>query len=77
MKSQEGFNITATPNHWSKDEKAIKHLEVIVFHYLMEKRKSSGLTEDQKALLTFDVFKGQKTERVMDIIESNNCMVVL
>ena len=31
VKFPEGFNITATPNHWSNEEKAIKHLEVIVF----------------------------------------------
>ena len=37
--------------------------------YLMEKRKSLGPAENQKALLTFDVFKGQKTERVMDTLK--------
>ena len=42
----------------------------------MEKRKFLGLAENQKALLIFDVFKGEKTERIMDIIGSNNCMVV-
>ena len=31
VKFPEGFNITTTPNHWSNEEKAIEHLEVIVF----------------------------------------------
>ena len=31
---------------------------------------------DQKALSIFDVFKGQKTLRMIDHTESNNCLVV-
>ena len=31
---------------------------------------------EKKALSIFNVFKWQQTERVMNIIESNSCMVV-
>ena len=31
---------------------------------------------DQKAMLIFDVFKGQVTEKVNSVIEENNCVIV-
>ena len=35
-----------------------------------------GLPDDQKSMLIFDVFKGQKTQRVTDLIEENDCICV-
>ena len=34
------------------------------------------MPEDQKALLIFDVFKGQITDKVTKFIEENNCVIV-
>ena len=42
----------------------------------MEKRKELSLPDEQKAILVFDVFKGQKTERVQSLIADNNCISV-
>ena len=33
-----------------------------------------GLLDDQKSLLIFDLFKGQKTPRVLNIIKDNNAV---
>ena len=33
-----------------------------------------GLPNTQKTLLIYDVFTGQKTDHITDIIESNNCV---
>ena len=76
IKFPEGFNITHTPNHWSNEDKAVEHLEEIVFPYLKRKRAELGLPGDQKALLIFDVFKGQKTQRILDLMEENHCVYV-
>ena len=42
----------------------------------MEKRKELSLPDEQKAILVFDVIKGQKTERVQHLIADNNCVCV-
>ena len=68
----EGFNITHTPNHWNNEEKSIELLEEIVFPYLSRKRAELNLPDDQKALLIFDVLKGQKTQRILDLMVENH-----
>ena len=72
----QGFNVTHSENHWSNEEKVIEHLETIVFPYLERKKEELGLPEDQKSLLIYDVFRGQVTQRVLDLIESNHCVNV-
>ena len=37
IKFPDGFNATHTPNHWSDAEKAIEHLEEIVFPHVEKK----------------------------------------
>jgi len=64
----ENFNLTFTPNHWSN---VIVHLEKVVFPFVVEKRKELSLSDAQKAILVFDVFKGQ---RVQSLIADNNCI---
>ena len=44
--------------------------------YLIDKRKELGLPVDQKALLTWDVFRGQTTDHVAQILDSLNIKVV-
>ena len=56
----DGFNVTHSDNHWSNEDKVVEHLETIVFPYVQWKREELGLPGDQKALLIYDVFKGQK-----------------
>ena len=72
----ENFNLTFTPNHWGNEDKVIEHLEKIVFPFVVEKRKELSLPDEQNAILVFDVFKGQKTERVQSLIADNNCISV-
>ena len=72
----ENFNLTFTPNHWSNEDKVIEHLEKVVFPFVVEKRKELSLPDEKKAILVFDVFKGQKTERVQSLIADNNCISV-
>ena len=72
----EGFDVTHTENHWNNEEKVIEHFETVIFPFVESKRAELGLPEDQKALLIYDVFKGQCTQRVLDLIEENNCASV-
>ena len=61
VKFPAGFNATFTPNHWSNEDKVVEYLEELIFPYIKAKREELGLSSDHKALLIFDVFKGQKT----------------
>ena len=70
------WNVTYTKNHWSNEEKAMEHLEKVVFPYLKKQKAELKLTEDQKGMLIFDVFKGQVTEKVTKFIEQNDCVLV-
>ena len=67
----EGFNITHTSNHCSCEKSANEHLEKVVFRYLSMKREHLKMS---KGLLIFDVFKGETTQQVKDVILANNCM---
>ena len=72
----EDFDKTYTSNHWSNEEKAIQHVERIVIPYLKKKREELKLPSTQKALLIFDVFKGQTTAAYQEVVESNDCVIV-
>eukprot|EP00795_Rhopilema_esculentum_P011049 gene11049-19900_t len=66
------FDLTFTKNHWSNKEKALQHLTKVV-----EKKKAElNLPAEQMSLLIFDVFKGQKTQRYQNHLESNGCALV-
>ena len=64
IKFPKGFHVTHTPNHWSHENVLIEYLEKTVFPYVENVRKVMNLGEVQKALLIYDVFKGQTTGAV-------------
>ena len=67
-----GFDITHSPNHWANKEIVMSLLKKIVFPFVNKKREILSLSKDAKALLIFDVFKGQTTPAVNDLL---NCIV--
>ena len=70
------WNVTYTANHWSNESKAIQHLQMVVFPYVEKRKVELKLAEDQKAMLIFDVFKGQITDKVNKFIKENNYVIV-
>ena len=74
------FSRRVQYNQYSKslelEKSAIEHLEKVVFPYLSKKREQLKMPKDKKALLIFDVFKGQTTQQVKDIILENNFVYV-
>ena len=70
-----GFDITHSPNHWANKEIVMSPLKKIVFPFVNKKYESLSLSKDAKALLIFDVFKGQTTPAVNDLLKDNNCIV--
>ena len=66
-----GFSLGANPNHYRNTGELIKLLKEIVVSYV---EKISAKLDDpkQSALLIWDVFRGQKTESVIEVLNENN-----
>ena len=69
------FDITHSPNHWKNKETVMSLLKKIVFPFVNKKLESLSLSKNAKVLLIFDVFKGQTTPAVNDLLKDNNCIV--
>ena len=71
-----GFHLTQNEMHWSNETETVNFIEQVINPYFIDKRKELGLPADQKALLTWNVFRGQTTDHVAQILDSINIKVV-
>ncbi len=71
------WHICSTANHWSNEETMINYVQKIIIPYVAEMRQQLKLDEQHSALVIFDVFKGQCTESVLNLLEDNNILYVL
>lgn len=65
------WHVTATENHWSNEEKTKEYIKLITLPFIEMKRKKLDLPTTFPALVLFDAFKGQTTESVYELLESN------
>ena len=66
-----GFCLSANPNHNSNTEESIKLLNEILVLYVGKIRAKLD-DPKQSALLIWNVFHGQKTESVIEVLKENN-----
>ena len=66
-----GFSISANEKHHSNTHETIKLLEEVIVPYVQEERTRLE-NADQKALVVWDVFHGQTTADVTDVLVENN-----
>ena len=71
-----GFCLTQNPKHWSNEAEPIKLIDQVIYPYTVKKQAELHLPETQKALLVWDVFKGQMTAGVKDKLKSLNFELV-
>ena len=64
-----GWHITFTPNHWANEDTMVAYLYNILLPYVTSTRKNLQLSDTFPALVLFDHFKAQLTERVLDILD--------
>ena len=69
------FHITQTPNHWANESTSIDLLNHIFIPYVEKKRKEMNL-DQMPWLLISDVFKGQWTDKVKDLVRKSNGKMV-
>ena len=70
------FIVTQNPKHYSNELETLNLLNNIIQPYVVLKRKELNLPATQKALLIWDVFKGQKTGKVLSKLAAMNIEVV-
>ena len=61
---------------WFNETETVNFIEQVINPYVIDKRKELGRPADQKALLTWDLFRGQTTDHVAQILDSLNIKVV-
>ena len=71
------WHITCTANHWSTEVTMMDYIKKIIVPFMVEKRKVLKLPSDHPGLVVFDVFKGQCTEAVFNLLEENNILRVM
>ena len=62
------WHLTMTRNHWSNEEKMKEYLQLIIIPYVEQTRRALNLSDNHPALAIFDVFRGQCTETIYDIL---------
>jgi len=71
------WDITFTENHWSNETVMVDYLEKILFPYIEKKRMELKLNADHPALVIFDRFRGQCTQRIFDLLEAKQVRLVV
>ena len=54
----------------------VDYVNLIIIPYIVETRKALKLSEDHPALVLFDVFKGQCTEEVLQLLLDSNILYI-
>ena len=71
-----GFDVTCTENHWLNECTVERYLDKILLPYITATRAKCKMDATQPALVLFDTFHGQCTERFQKL-EENSVRVVI
>ena len=74
MKFPDGSSLSINESHYSNENEALKFIEEIILPYIRNEREKLGCL-NKKALLIFDVFRGQNTDKVLKVLEDKNILV--
>ena len=76
VKFPDSFPLSVNEAHFSNINKSLKLIEDIITPYVEKECGKLGLSHNQPALVTFDVFSGQMTDPVMPKLKENVIKVV-
>ena len=65
VKFPDSFSLTVNKKHFSNTNELLKLIEDIITPYVEKERGKLGLSDNQPALVIFEVFSGQMTDPVM------------
>ena len=69
------FVISVNKRHYSNEKEALNMLENIIIPYVEQQRVSINLAFDHPALIIIDVFKGQMTCAVRELLNENHILL--
>ena len=69
--------MTYSENHWANENTTRHYIMNILLPYLQGKRKELKLLPTYRAFALFDIFKGQCTEEIFKLLDSNDISVVM
>ena len=69
------FVISVNKKHYSNEKEALNMLENIIIPYVKQQRVSLNLAFDHPALIIMDVFKGQMTCAVRELLNENHILL--
>ena len=71
----DGFLVSANLKQYRNDEESLKMMEHIIIPYVKNQSKILKLDAEYPAMLIMDVFKGQMTDPVKEILKKNNIVL--
>ena len=71
----QSFSLSVNPKHYSNTTESLKLLNEIIIPYVKKIRSSEDIPNDQYYLVIMDVFTGQKTSEVLDLLNANKILV--
>ena len=66
------WNITHISNHWANEETVKDYVSKVIVPYVKKMKVKLQSPDHQKALVIFDVFKGQMCQSTIDILMEND-----
>ena len=72
----ETFSLSANPKHYSNTEESVKLIEEIIIPYIKKERDTLNLSQTHPSLLIMDVFRGQMTSGVLNLLSQNDILLV-
>ena len=70
----DGFSLSANKTHYSNEEEALKFIDEIILPHV-QKERAKLRYRNQKALLIFDVFRDQTTNKIFKVLKDNHILV--
>ena len=72
----DSWDVTYSENHWTNENTTRQYIINILLPYLQGKKKELKLSPTHRALVLFN-FKGQCTEEIFKLLDSNDINVVM
>ena len=78
VKFPSNWHITFSENHWSNEDTMHDYVMKIILPYVQQKRESLKLAPEYPAVVLFDNFSGQCTEKILKLLDANNinCAII-
>ena len=70
----DSFSLSVNKTHYSNEEEALKFIDEIILQHV-QKERAKLRCGNQKALLIFEVFRGQTTDKVFKVFKDHHILV--